>query len=96
MNRTVSVEVDGNTYVLGSDDEGSDLEAVAALVNERIAEVRGAAPGISRERSAILAALNLGDELLRERAAAKEAAGEVEAGVSEVRAALRSLAGETG
>ena len=96
MNRTVSVEVDGNTYVLGSDDEGSVLEAVAALVNERIAEVRGAAPGISRERSAILAALNLGDELLRERAAAKEAAGEVEAGVSEVRAALRSLAGETG
>lgn len=94
MSRTVSVEVDGRTYVLGSDEEGSDLEEVAALVNERLAEIRRAAPGISRERSAILAALNLGDELLRERADSKEAAAAVEEEVSTVRAVLESALGE--
>lgn len=91
MSRTVSVEVDGKTYVLASDEDGPDLAAVALLVNERLAAIREASPTISTERSAILAALNLGDELLRERAAGREGAAAVAGAVAEVRERLAGL-----
>ena len=89
---TVAVEIAGRTYRLRSGEGGADLESVAALVNERIGAILAAMPELSRERAAILAALNMGDELLRQQAAAEAEAGAVEAAVEAVRGKLRDLA----
>ncbi len=84
MREQVEVEVAGRSYRLRADDEGADLSRVAEFVNARIQEVRNAIPGISTERAAILAALNVGDELLREREAVARA-------VDTVRERLRDI-----
>ena len=88
MSRVVEVEVGGRSYRLRSDEGGADIEAAAALVNERLGAILRAAPDLPRERAAILSALNMGDELLRERAEAAR----VEAAVEALRGRLSELA----
>ena len=73
MSDIVELTILGHAYRLQADEDGSDLNAVGMIVNERIEEIRRAAPDLSAERLAILAALNLADDLLRERSATKEA-----------------------
>lgn len=92
MSDIVEVEVAGRSYRLRSDQGGADLGAVARLVNERIADIRRAAPDLPKEELAILAALNMGDELLRQRAVRDAEAGEVEQAVEAVRGRLADLA----
>ena len=91
MSDTVEVEVAGRSYRLRSDKGGADLAAVARLVNARIGEILQAAPHLQKEEVAILAALNMGDELLRERAASEAGPAEVEEAVAAVRARLAEL-----
>lgn len=92
MSGVVEIEVAGITCRLRSDEGAPDLEAVAALVNERIGAIREAAADLPLERLAILAALNLGEELLRERARSGAEAAEIEAAVGEARSRLGKLA----
>lgn len=92
MSEIVEVEVLGRSYRLRSDEGGSELDAVARLVNDRIADIQRAAPDLSKEQLAILAALNMGDELLRQRAAESAEAGQVEEAVAAVRVRLADLA----
>lgn len=91
MSRVVEVEVGGRSCRLRSDEGGADIEAAAALVNERLEAIRKAAPDLPPERAAILVALNLGDELLRRRVET----GEVEAAVEALRGRLSELATHT-
>ncbi len=91
MSEIVEVKVAGRSYRLRSDGEGADLEAVARLVNERIGDILRAAPHLEKEEVAILAALNMGDELLRQRAAGEAASNEVEQAVEAVRGRLADL-----
>jgi len=91
VSRIVTVTVDGRTYHLGTDDDSSQLEAVAGLVNERIASIRAMMPGRSAVDVAILAALNIGDELLKNRAAENENSRDLDAAVREVRARMAEL-----
>lgn len=93
MSEIVEVEVAGRSYRLRSDEDGADLGAVARLVNERIAEIQRAGPDLPKEQLAILAALNMGDELLRQRAARDAEATAVEQAVEAVRGRLADLAG---
>jgi cell division protein ZapA len=88
MSEIVKVEVAGRSYRLRSDKGSADLTAVAQLVDERIGEIHEAAPHLEKEEVAILAALNMGDELLRQRAAGAAAADEVERAVEAVRERL--------
>ena len=88
MSEIVEVEVAGRSYRLRSDEGGADLEAVARLVNERIGEIVRAAPQLEKEEVAILAALNMGDELLRQRTANDAESDEVERAVEAVRGRL--------
>ena len=83
-----TVEVAGRSYRLRSDEGGADLAAVARLVNERIGEILQAAPHLEKEEVAILAALNMGDELLRQRAASAAGPEEIEEAVAAVRGRL--------
>ena len=74
MKRTVEVQVDGQSYRIRSDADEEHLQAVAALLNERLENVRGAMGAVTGTpyRVAFLAALNLADELVRERNMRKE------------------------
>ena len=69
----------------------ADLEAVARLVNGRIGDIVRAAPKLEKEEVAILAALNVGDELLRQRAANDAESDEVERAVEAARGRLADL-----
>ena len=91
MSEIVEVEVAGRSYRLRSDQGAGGLTAVAQLVDERIEEILRAAPHLEQEQVAILAALNMGDELLRQRAAHEAESGAVEAAVEAVRDRLADL-----
>lgn len=91
MSDIVEVEVAGQSYRIRSDEGNADLQEVARFVNGRIAAIKEAAPDLAAERVAILAALNMGDELLRQQAAQDAASGEVEVAVAAVRERLTEL-----
>lgn len=93
MSETVEVEVAGRSYRLRSDEGGADLAAVARLVNERIGQILQAAPHLEKEEVAILAALNMGDELLRQRVANEAGPAEIEEAVAAVRDRVAELIG---
>ena len=92
MSEIVQVKVAGRSYRVRSDEGSADLRAVARLVNNRIAKIRRAAPDLEKEQLAILAALNMGDELLCQRATRDAEADEVEQAVQVVRGRLSDLA----
>lgn len=63
----VAVEILGERYVIRGDADPGYIAEVARMVDERLRELRGAAPGANRQRLAVLAVINLADELLQER-----------------------------
>lgn len=64
---TTTVEIYGQKYTVRSDDEAEHVERVAAYVDARMREVARASSQVTSLRVAILAALNIADELFRER-----------------------------
>ena len=62
---TVAVDIFGATYQVRGDDDTSHLRQLAALVDHKMREVAGRSGSVDRARIAILAALNLADELAR-------------------------------
>lgn len=61
---TTPVEIFGEVYHVRGGDEGGYLQSLADLVDRKMREVAGHVKGDS-ERIAILAALNLADELFQ-------------------------------
>ncbi len=84
MKGEAEIRVAGASYRLVADEDGPDLTEVAELVEKHIDAIRAAVPDISTERAAILAALNVGADLLREREAVTEAVEAVRARFREV------------
>ena len=70
---TTTVEIYGQKYTVRSDDDAEHVERVAAYVDERMREVARASSQVTSLRVAILAALNIADELFRERQGVSEA-----------------------
>lgn len=64
---TTTVEIYGQKYTVRSDDDPEHVERVAAYVDERMRDVARASSQVTSVRVAILAALNIADELFRER-----------------------------
>ena len=91
MSRTthsVKIRVQGEEYTIRSDAPPEHARAVAAHVDAVLARVNSAPTYIEPQRAAILAALQVADELLRERAATQELAADTEALAEEVRRLL--------
>jgi cell division protein ZapA len=64
MSKGVNVEIMGQNLVVASDDGGDDrARALAATVDEKIKTIRANGRTVSSVNLAILAALNLADEL---------------------------------
>lgn len=64
---SVTVEIAGEEYTLRTNADEGYTRRCAALVNERMAQVRSAT-GLDRQKSAILAALSLSDDVLQNQA----------------------------
>ncbi len=67
MKRTITVAVAGQRYTIKSDADASYVQTLASAVDARIREVQRGAKSQSLQAVAVLAALQLADELERER-----------------------------
>jgi len=63
---SVKVDIFGKTYTLRGDADPDYVQEIAAFVNERMNEVAGKSAVASTTKVAILAAVNIADELFRE------------------------------
>ncbi len=61
----VEVTILGQKYIIKGDAQREDIERVAAHVHEELQKVYSSYPSITPLRAAILAALNISDELHR-------------------------------
>jgi cell division protein ZapA (FtsZ GTPase activity inhibitor) len=67
--RSVSIRVLGQEYRIRTDAEPAELQRVAALVEETLDRVRGRTGAVDSLDLAVMAAMNLGRDLLTERGA---------------------------
>jgi cell division protein ZapA (FtsZ GTPase activity inhibitor) len=65
--RSVSIRVLGQEYRIRTDAEPAELQRVAALVEETLDRVRGRTGAVDSLDLAVMAAMNLGRDLLAER-----------------------------
>jgi cell division protein ZapA len=65
--RLVEIKVFGQTYTVKTDAEEEYIQEVAKYVNEKMEEVLKKTKSVSTVNVAILTALNIADDLLRER-----------------------------
>ncbi len=69
----VTVEIFGQTYTVKAGAEPGYVEELAKYVDAQMREVSKAAGAVDTVRIAVLAALNIADEVLRLRGAARDA-----------------------
>ena len=82
--RSTQVEIFGSTYVIRGGQEPEYLMELAAEVDRRMRELAGHVANADPGRLAILAALNLADELSRNRQLYEGDRDEIEARVTEL------------
>lgn len=76
--RYVEIKVFGQTYTVKTDEEEEYIQRVAQYVNEKMEEVLKKTRSVSTLNVAILTALNIADDLLREREKREALVKEVE------------------
>jgi cell division protein ZapA len=76
--RAVEIKVFGQTFSVKTDAEEDHLQAVAQYVNEKMEEVLKKTRSVSTLNVAILTALNIADDLLKEKEQRKALVKEVE------------------
>jgi cell division protein ZapA len=72
MKRSISITVAGQKYTIKSDAEESYVHTLAELVDDKIRQVQRGAKAASRDAVAVLAALQIADDLQRERSGRAE------------------------
>jgi cell division protein ZapA len=77
--RSIEIKVFGQTYTVKSDAEEDHVQAVAQYVKEKMDEVLKKTRSVSTLNVAILTALNIADDLLKERGKRMALLREVEA-----------------
>jgi cell division protein ZapA len=101
MKRSVSVQIAGQRYQLRSDAPDETVREIASYVDGRIREVQRQTRAVDTQALAVLTALQVAEELFRERAAltaaraelaeARKALAEERRSVGEARKALAEL-----
>ncbi|MBO9598110.1 MAG: cell division protein ZapA, partial [Cohnella sp.] len=61
----VTVDIYGTQYTLTGHNSAEYMRRVAALVNEQMSRINSGSPRLDLPRLAVLAAVNMGDELLQ-------------------------------
>ncbi len=72
MKRSVTVEVAGQKLTLKTEASEAYVQSLAAFVTEKIAEVKASTRTFSTQALAILAAMNIADDLFQARLAGRE------------------------
>ncbi len=67
MKRPVPVTIAGQRYTIKSDAEEAYVQSLAAMVDDKVKEVQRGAKTAPLQAVAVLAALQIADELVRER-----------------------------
>ncbi|HOX26329.1 MAG TPA: cell division protein ZapA [Candidatus Krumholzibacteria bacterium] len=86
----------GSRYTLRSDADPAFVAELAVEVDARMREAASAGAGSGAERLAVLAALNLADDLARERRARSEETAAIHARASRILAILNDEVGREG
>lgn len=81
--KSVTVNIYGQDYTLRGDTDSAYVEKVASLVDQKMKEVSANSNLKAVEKVAILAAVNLADELLRERHSHSQSLAKLEERVSQ-------------
>jgi cell division protein ZapA len=76
--RVVEIKVFGQTFSVKTDSDEDHIQAVAQYVNEKMEEVLNKTRSVSTLNVAILTALNIAEELLKEKEQRKALLREVE------------------
>jgi cell division protein ZapA len=84
----VQVEIFGNTYTIRGEADQDYILGVAAYVDRKMREVTDKIPVASLSKVAILASLNIADELFKERARHQNDAESVRTRAERIHAAL--------
>ena len=88
MKRSVAVQIFGQKLTLRSDADASYVHSLAGLVDEKMREVQRVAKAQGPQAIAMLAALQLADELAREKARRGRLRAEVRRRSKTIRALL--------
>ena len=67
MKRTVEVAILGQKFMVRSDSDDNYVNKIAGYVNDKVTEITSKAGNIPSLNIALLAAMNIADELLRSR-----------------------------
>jgi cell division protein ZapA len=86
--QVVRVRIVGEEYTLRTEASTSHTEAVAEHVDRTIRAIISSGATVETHKAAILAALQITDELFRERTAAEELTGEIRQLASDIRPLL--------
>jgi cell division protein ZapA len=72
MKRSVTVQIGGQRLALKTDADDEYMNELAGVVDRKIRQLKAATRGVTTDSAALMAALQLADELHRERAQQKE------------------------
>jgi len=92
----VTVSIFGNRYTLRSDADPAQVAELAAVVDARMRDAAGAGSAAGVDRIAVLAALNLADDLAREHRARTEDREELQTRTGRILAILDDEVGSEG
>lgn len=94
--RDITVSIFGSRYTLRSEADAEFLSSLAAEVDARMREAASAGGAAGADRIAVLAALNLADELVRERDARRQERDDVAQRADRLLTRLNDEVGKTG
>lgn len=69
--RTVELDLFGQRLTVRSDNDPEDVQAIVAYVNQKLNDAKTRAGSVRNEHVALMAALNIAEELFQERARLK-------------------------
>jgi cell division protein ZapA len=87
----VQVNIFGHSYTVKGEDDKAYVMEVAAYVDRKMREITGRLPGIPAAKVAILASLNIADELFKERARQQAQTRELDTQAARLNAVLDDL-----
>ena len=90
-NTKMEVKINGMEYTIVSNEPEEYVQRVALMVNKKIAEVKTGGKGLSTAMLAVMAAMNLADELIKSEAAAENLRKEISVYMDEVQAGNAEL-----
>jgi len=89
------VTILGEEYRIAGEPEGAPVPELAAYVDDKMNAVRRQSQAIDPKRIAVMASMNLADELFRERARTAALTAKLQARVAQIDAAVSGWLGES-